>query len=704
MRAIILLFFVQILLSSFSYGGKIDRAFEALKIYNYFKAKELFQKAENTKPSIAKYGLSIIYFRNDNPFHNLDSAYSKIVISEKLYISIKERLKDKYCAYNFDYNTIIEMRNKVSHALYKRAVSHNTENSLVQFLNKNPWTLDYHNAVLKRDSLAFITAQNGDKSSDYELFLKKYPKSTLSNQAKALYFDRQYHEETQSKTLNSYLSFVQKHPKNPYNSTAQDRIFEIVCAPNTVEAYDVFVHQYPKNKNSSKAWRLLYRRYLVEFSVKRIEAFEKDFPDYPFKNELLVDKKLVNQLFLPYNLGEKWGYINQAGEFVIKPKFDGAGYFNNGTAIVSLNDKLGYINKRGEYIVQAQFEEANPFHNGVASFEKNEKYGLINQTGVIIFKPTFEDIGKANENLFFAKKDSLYACYTINGELRIPPCYTNATEFKNHHAIVAQQTGWGLIDTLGAAVLPFSFNKLQAVSHNYLAETGDSIFIFSNKGDTLLFEDSIKISAFSEGFALIFKDDKIAIINENGQMISDFIFDYYPNAETFGLFKNGHAKMYDKSKERYGLIDTTGKWTVLPRYKDISFYGKIIAAKRYRYWEYFTPEMNRKWSIKFAIAESFIGSSAVVIDENKYGLFGLDGAFLLPAKYDEIIEIHPKIFRLRDSLGYTISNKFGEILLKEHYNRLDLVLKNIIRMNKNGKLSYYLINENRLITIKDDKL
>lgn len=691
--------------TTFSYGGKIDRAFEALEIYNYFKAKELFQKLEENKPSVAKFGLSIIYYRNDNPFHNLDSAYAKIVKSTSFFNQIKERKLKKYCEFNFDYSAIIEMRAKISAALFQRAVFRNTENDFIVFLSKNPWSNDYKSAVHKRDSLAFITAKKGNQSGDYKLFIKKYPNAVFFQQAQQLFYEKQYAEATQDKTITNYALFVKKHPESPYNKTAQNKVFELSCAPNTVKAYKNFIQKYPTNTNLNKAWHLLYRRYLTDFSTQRIIAFEKDFPNYPFKDELLADKNLVNKLFLPYNKEEKWGYINQAGKFVIAPKYDGVGYFKNGIAIVSLNEKLGYINKRGENIVEPQFDEVAAFHNGLAVFKKDELYGLIDQTGVILLEPIFKDISFSNENLFFAKKDSLYACYNAKAKQQLSPCYTGVTAFKNGKAIVAKKSGWGIIDSLGKTVVPFQFEKIQSLAINFLAEKDNYTYFLSPLGDTLFFADSVEVSAFSEGFALIFKNHKIGVINQNGEMVVDFKFDDYPNAAVFGLFKNGHAKMYDAPSERFGLIDTLGNWSISPQFKNISFYSEIIAAKRYKYWEYWTAaSTHRKWTIKFANAESFIGPSAVVIDENKYGLFGKDGQFILPAIYDEIIEIHPSLFRLKDSLGYIISDKFGKIKLKEHFDRINLVAKNILRLNKNKKLSYYLIKEERLITIKDDKL
>ena len=86
-----LLFFVNCQLNA----GSISKGYQALKIYNYFEAKRLFEKSLSKEKTSAAFGLSIIYFRSDNPFSNIDSAYKYIIISSLVLknISILKRIK-----------------------------------------------------------------------------------------------------------------------------------------------------------------------------------------------------------------------------------------------------------------------------------------------------------------------------------------------------------------------------------------------------------------------------------------------------------------------------------------------------------------------------------------------------------------------------------------------------------------------------------
>ena len=63
-------------------AGKLDVAFEALKIHNYFEAKRLFEKSIKSEPTGGAYGLSLILSNDKNPFYQLDSALKYVVKAE----------------------------------------------------------------------------------------------------------------------------------------------------------------------------------------------------------------------------------------------------------------------------------------------------------------------------------------------------------------------------------------------------------------------------------------------------------------------------------------------------------------------------------------------------------------------------------------------------------------------------------------------
>lgn len=57
-----------------AHAGAIDKAFEALELKDYFKARELFVKLERKNKLAGNFGLCLVHVAKQNPFYNLDSA------------------------------------------------------------------------------------------------------------------------------------------------------------------------------------------------------------------------------------------------------------------------------------------------------------------------------------------------------------------------------------------------------------------------------------------------------------------------------------------------------------------------------------------------------------------------------------------------------------------------------------------------------
>lgn len=109
-------------------------------------------------------------------------------------------------------------------------------------------------------------------------------------------------------------------------------------------------------------------------------------------------------------VGDKWGGIDKTGKIVINPQFDGnifssgpggfgmAGQivahdlrritFSEGLAGVEVGDKYGYVDKTGQYVINPQFDAAFPFNEGLAMVNIGGKIGYIDKTGKYIWNPT----------------------------------------------------------------------------------------------------------------------------------------------------------------------------------------------------------------------------------------------------------------------------------------------------------------------------
>jgi hypothetical protein len=90
--------------------------------------------------------------------------------------------------------------------------------------------------------------------------------------------------------------------------------------------------------------------------------------------------------------GDRWAYVNKAGEIMHMNDSDIFDDFHDGLARGRKNEKFGFFDNKGEWAIQPQFDGARDFKNGYASVKKGELWGVIDKTGKWMIEPKFDDI------------------------------------------------------------------------------------------------------------------------------------------------------------------------------------------------------------------------------------------------------------------------------------------------------------------------
>lgn len=80
---------------------------------------------------------------------------------------------------------------------------------------------------------------------------------------------------------------------------------------------------------------------------------------------------------------QKVGLIDIKGEVIAEPIFDAVSDFKNGAAAVSIGNKWGFINEAGKIIIPIEFDEIyyKGFIGALAKVRKGNKRGYINKSG-----------------------------------------------------------------------------------------------------------------------------------------------------------------------------------------------------------------------------------------------------------------------------------------------------------------------------------
>jgi hypothetical protein len=116
----------------------------------------------------------------------------------------------------------------------------------------------------------------------------------------------------------------------------------------------------------------------------------------------------------------KWGWIAADGGVEIPLLFNDAYPFNgNKFAPVRSGDKWGYINSKGKFIIAPQYDFAFGFDGGLAVVEKGGKYGFIDEGGKYVIEPIYDHLPVDYYIRYFAPTSAFYNVKTDVNEPRL---------------------------------------------------------------------------------------------------------------------------------------------------------------------------------------------------------------------------------------------------------------------------------------------
>lgn len=143
-----------------------------------------------------------------------------------------------------------------------------------------------------------------------------------------------------------------------------------------------------------------------------------------------------------------------------------------------------------------------------------------------------------------------------------------------------------------------------------LPEDGDSLIVVAKDGkrgfvnrftaETVLPFKYDAAWSFNDGVGAVCEGDSVYFIDHSGQPINNKKYLYRKGFGNYTYHGDCAAIPYG---DKYGLVDRTGEWVVLPEYSDIH-----VGAKN-------------RW---------------YVMNDGKWGVIGPDGQFLLPIKYENV--------------------------------------------------------------------
>ncbi len=345
---------------------------------------------------------------------------------------------------------------------------------------------------------------------------------------------------------------------------------------------------------------------------------------------------------------KKYGFINKAEEWIVKPIYDDADKFKDGFAKIYINKKEGLITETGSVLVEPQFDDIDKFKDGIAIVKLNKKYGFIDKTGKTLCEPKYDEIEKfSSDNIAKIELGKKFGLIKNDGSVLIEPRFNLIEKFYGNLANVAidkytNQKRWGLIDKTGKVifepiyVFPLSFNNRSLAIANITDGLDQAMYLIVKNDGSILLNDLLYAYMDDSNCFIKQKNTKWLVCDANTKPISKEFdeFDYAPKG---GFNDNGYVCAREGKK--WGFIDLTGN-TIIPfKYDQISergFHENYCAVRVGEKWGYIDRKGVYLKEPMFEIADMFVKIAgeyvaSVKMDGKEYTLYAKTGELKLKA-------------------------------------------------------------------------
>ncbi|MFN7690888.1 MAG: WG repeat-containing protein, partial [Bacteroidota bacterium] len=312
--------------------SNVQRGFEALAIYDYFKAKKIFYNCREKDRAAACFGLSVIYYRKDNPFHQIDSAYANINRVPVYMPAQDSKAYKRLMKLQLTSDSINKLKDLIAVRAYEYTNALNKIEAYERYLKTYESSPMKAQAINNRNALAYAQALQFNTSAAFSAFLAAYPQAEEASSARSNYELCLFREKTVAHTPEAYSVFIEKFPQSPYIIAAEDSIFRLCTAFKDNESYYAFIKKYPGNRHVNEAWSLIFNQSSNDFTPEFLQAFIQKYPEYPFKEAIKNELALAQTAFIILRDNGKYGAINKNGNVMIPFSYESLDNFSEGYA------------------------------------------------------------------------------------------------------------------------------------------------------------------------------------------------------------------------------------------------------------------------------------------------------------------------------------------------------------------------------------
>jgi hypothetical protein len=372
---------------------------------------------------------------------------------------------------------------------------------------------------------------------------------------------------------------------------------------------------------------------------------------------LFGQEKFDKNRIYPAPVGDKAGYIDYTGQFVIAPMYSRTRDFDpdNRAAIVSKETKSGIIDLQGEILVPIVYHSLRRIKTMkdtdgylyIANID--DKYGVINLRNQIVIPLEYDYINPETE-FFIVRKDRKVGVLNLSNEVIIDLEYGEIHQHTWEYdgfLVKGANDKWALFEKDGKQLCnPIFDNRIIAFTASYIngfsKEKSITIDYYGMVHPKLDFD----VFGFEKGHSIVqTKDDLYGLIDEDFNFILEPLYEdllYNENIEdnTILLFRE---------KGKWGIMNLNGTVLFLPECKGIiqvskTIFGLSLDDTGYRLFDL----SKNQWMITQKYYDIVGDEEAGIIEVNTnpdqywngiWGLLNFEGETILePAKYSYYVE------------------------------------------------------------------
>jgi hypothetical protein len=359
----------------------------------------------------------------------------------------------------------------------------------------------------------------------------------------------------------------------------------------------------------------------------------------------------INTLY-PIKQNHLWGYMNQAGEVVIEPKYDAIATknlrWNRGISsispyrLVEIDGKLGAIDERGSEIVAPDWLEIRPINTDLFAVRSDTGFQLINARGDSFMFSQYDDVQPIMSDAFISskyfqvRKDTLWGVFDLQeGELIAPQFgqvkmsspvqnYFQVNEWKDSE-------NWGLFTKTGQQIIAYGFKNI-AVLHpnNLFAKNQEDLWVvFDSLGQQVLEENWWTYRRLTEhAVGVKGKDWEWKLYFFDQQKLSNFATKY----EQF--LKLSHGYITGKSKNKWSIIDSLGNEILPPTFQEIQPFNPPLFRVKEKGWGIYSLVDGLVVNTDYQVISPFENGLAKVRKNGNWGMVNNQGEEIIPIKFE----------------------------------------------------------------------